>query len=766
MDKIIWKSMVAPNFKAEEPVNDGTVAPDAEDLPITESDVENEIAGILDGTETAEAPNPFGLTIDKPTPAGVSFDPATGEQIADPKASLYYVPSMDVAITKAKEQKIVLNSSAFDGFEKIYKEKLKSYQGERQNILQKLASGGISFNEADYYKQLLLSLEDSIKVIEDSLAMIPIMRAEDKEVKKEEYAKFMELAAPYAEEFNAGTNEQRSGIVQKLLAADINGDLMIGDSISIVLDTDQGAVLQDVETLKIIRRILPDGTPMTSKWFTNKTWEAFKAGVALSNLKIAGEDAVFEITNSSATAEDDNTLSAKIDMAVPDFVTIMAKDGEAVTEVRSDAELHYVAVDLQTEGGKVVQIPQDDPEHYMQVRVAKVEVFSYEQSEEKTGYDQGIRLLTADGIIAAEYRFTGKNGIKPASDYAIALNGSQRFEAISVDASQAIFTGTTAINNKTLKETYEKYGVKVPTSKNKGEENFEENMSVFQGYSGQADENSIYTGAFMVEGLSGYFQGAVKGNNLFFLKDPTTTDTAKEAIKNSGTKDDKIDIDALSANVVIGNGNYNVAFSKGGGDFYAWDMTLVQRDATKIGAISAVKAKDFVTKNGSVVNAHNYISLEGYGDKFIDNPSDTEDTDANGPKTKAGDDYFFSNGTASYSTPRDSVNENLGDPDADNDEGGEESLKGVFDQSIMTQEGGAIEEAIAALGEEEDDPYVALETQNFGGDFFNAMNKTQESFLTDLSNIFGFKNEAMDKWAEENPIEKDPLAVKEKEGLE
>ena len=28
MDKIIWKSMVAPNFKAEEPVNDGTVAPE------------------------------------------------------------------------------------------------------------------------------------------------------------------------------------------------------------------------------------------------------------------------------------------------------------------------------------------------------------------------------------------------------------------------------------------------------------------------------------------------------------------------------------------------------------------------------------------------------------------------------------------------------------------------------------------------------------------------------------------------------------------
>jgi hypothetical protein len=778
MQKVTWKTISVSDagFKSSETDKGG--APEIGEGDIyqtTETEVKNEIAGLFNGEAqgaSAELSNPFGMTVgSEPLPPGTSVDPLTGDIIEDPKASPYYVPSLDEITSNADIKGISLRSKDYDQLITLYKESEKKFKAEKSAREEKLESGEvIDVAEIEYTKQLISLLDKSLAVTSSSLEKIPALKEELKQNYIKEYIEFKKAAAPHVDEYNKGDWKVRSQIIKDYIATtDITGDGWIGEpemGLRIIQDTDQGTVLWDAESQKFISKLNTDGSPVTQKWFDpTKTWTVSKEGLKVSEQSVGTEDLTLQI-DGSTPSEKNNTFNSKIDIAIPDYVVVKMDKETSTPKSYFDKEEGrmrlYASEFITDENGAITQQVPLDTEGYIQVRVAKVEIFSDDSNKDGKGYDHVMRFLTADGEIAAEFRITGRFGTGPASDYGgIAINGSQRTNPIVVDAKDLISTGAADISNDKLNELYEEFEVELDDledpngSKNKA---FKETENLFTSSSGHVKENSIKAAGLKSYGLAGYIEGSAHGNNMVFFADPSLANTSAP---REGKDEEE---NPLYSNVFIGNGKYNAVFSNGGGNFYASDATLVWRKNTKdTNALSAVAVQSSidvtVEEDGDpndptdyeTTPVSNFVYLGGLGDKMIDNAPDS-DTTAKDVKMNSGDDYFNSEGEASYSNPKLNKDNAIGDPDADSNIDND----GALDELSMKDVGDDIENALSDLDSEEIDPYQDLDIAKLGGDYYDETYGEQEGFFTEISNMFGFKNEGMDDGEEtEEPENKD-----------
>ncbi|MBI2092438.1 MAG: hypothetical protein HYT75_05565 [Deltaproteobacteria bacterium] len=782
MQKVTWKTISVSDagFKSSETPQTGVPEIGENDIYQTpETEVKNEIAGLFNGEangETAEPSNPFAMTVgSEPLAPGTSVDPLTGETIEDPKASPYYVPSLDEIISNAGVQGISLRFKDYDQLVTLYKESGKKFKAEKAALEEKLESGEIiNVGEIEYTKQLISLLDKSLAVTKTSLQKIPTLKEELKQNYIKEYIEFKKAAAPHVDEYNKGDWKVRSQIIKDYIAtADITGDGWIGEpemGIRIIQDTDQGTVLWDAESQKFISKLNADGSPVTQKWFDpTKTWTVSNEGLKVSEQSVGTEDLTLQI-DGSTPSEKNNTFNSKIDIAVPDYV-VVKMDKETSTPKsyfdKEEGRMRLYASEFTTnENGAITQQVPSDTEGYIQVRVAKVEIFSDDSNKDGKGYDHVMRFLTADGEIAAEFRITGRFGTGPASDYGgIAINGSQRTSPIVVDAKDLISTGAADISDDKLNKLYDEYdvdldGLEDPNgSKNKA---FKETEKVFTSSSGHVKENSEKATGLKSYGLSGYIEGSAHGNNLVFFADPSLTNSSAP---REGKDEEE---NPLYNNVFIGNGNYNAVFANGGGNFYASDVTLAWRKNTKdTNALSAVAVKssmDIAVEEDGDPNdstdyettpVSNFVYLGGFGDKMIDNPPDSDTTSKN-VKMNSGDDYFNTEGEASYSNPKLNQDNAIGDPDADSTIGDD----GAIDELSMKDIGDDIENALSDLDTEEVDPYQDLDITKLGGDYYDETYGEQEGFFAEISNMFGFKNEGMDEGEEASDAEEQKKDIK------
>jgi hypothetical protein len=196
--------------------------------------------------------------------------------------------------------------------------------------------------------------------------------------------------------------------------------------------------------------------------------------------------------------------------------------------------------------------------------------------------------------------------------------------------------------------------------------------------------------------------------------------------------------------VFVGGEKHNAVFSRGKGDLLASGVTLGWRDCTGSGisAMSSISINNtIVDENDDVVNLDVFAAMVGGGDKLLDNPTDTDSTDADGDvKKKTGDDYLFTGGTGSYSSPKVNEEGGVGDPDADSNKFDE----GALDKVALEEEGQKIVDALCDMDLMEKDPLEDMGAEGLGGDFYDKMKSEQDSFFSAMTETFDFTNQGMD----------------------
>ncbi len=772
--QVNWKTIsIAPSEGYKSSSDATTTSTTSSTIPQTEADVEASISDLFTGSTAAagDVPDPFSLAINSGSVAapGTSVDPLTGKTVRDDSKNPFSVPTLDDIQSNAAQQGIQLQLKDWDTFNTQYEAELSQVQGNIKQLKDLIKSG----TNVDYNTQLLVLANKAVETIKEQIAGIPKMKTELQNNSKEEMLRFQAIATSkyedtdmtVAEKFSDSTttSDERSKIVDMLAQADINGDGYIGEpgavgSIRIITGTSQGDVLYDPSSngTQPITKLSSDGSPMTDGWFdSSREWVASNKGLELSSQKVGSEDFTFKVTDDGNTTEAGNHFDAKMDLAVPDYIIVKAKDGKPITTASGEDGLNYEPVDFQMENGQIVQKSSGDMSNEAQVRITSVEVTSVKAADGK-GYDQVIKYMTADSTVAASIRLVG-NGNMDASDFGLAINAGEganaRKDAVIIDASQMISTakhkssGSTPNAGGTMDDYYKAYNVDVDSLDNAGSNNsnkessFLNNMNHFASASGSdshVDEGSAEATGLMAYGLTGHITGAQNANNIVFFGKPD--------VKSIYGDDGKIAKEY--GNIYTGGNKFDVAFNGGYGNFYATDVTLAWNKARDAKTTSAITVKAFMGANVLKDNAsadstlstdfespavQTFVYLGGVGDKLVDNQSDGDPTGGSGADNGNlnPDDYYNTGGHGIFTN---GINGQLFDPDADGKSADGNSAP--VGPDAIAQEISDLEDTITKKDTTTDNVAPPLTSDEIGGDFYHQIADSQQAFYTGISKMF------------------------------
>lgn len=733
----------------------------AADAPVvTEEEVENSILNVISGGgEYAEegVPNPFSMQIGKTADPGYVVDPITGKKVKDASANPYYVPTLETVELEMKARELPLSLKMIEKIKENYTSAKTYAQDALKNLEKQKNIYASDPSKVEYLDKLIALAREAKQTAVDALEKLPIWKKELEACYKQEYADFQSIGKNCYEKFNKGdAAKKRSIVINEFKKADLNNDGWIGEPDKGLKIDEVNGVLYDSETSDYIRNISPNGTPVTSKWFDpSATWNVAGEGLSLATEKVGKEDLTLKVDESSKT-EKNNTFNAKMDISIPEYVVVKT-DSEGFPKERSDSDgnYRYTPVAFTVENGAIKQNVPDKLEGYAQVFISSVEIVSDEENMDKKGYDQIVRFLDKNGTIAAEIRLTCRGGQRSASDYGLAVNGNCRTKPVSINASEMKTTGRHQISKDCKDDLMKEYGISFDNKKlqnaGKAKSNFEKNIKLWTGGSetGLDPMTSEVNTGLMSYGLSGYIQGAKNANNFVCFKAPD----GQSAEPREGKDEDD---NPLYKNVFVGGNQYNAVLSSGKGDLYASGVTLGWRDAKDSKATSSFSINNkIIGKDDKKKNVDVLAVMLGSGDKLIDNESDASVSEKGEVSFENGDDYFDTEREGNYAIAKETDDGGIGDPDADT----LESDKGAIDKIMIEEIGMTIEDALNDIDIDEEDPMDELTKGELGGDVYSSISSGQDTFFSDITAWFGFTNEGMESWLEEDS--EDPLTVDE-----
>lgn len=731
---------------------------------ITESEVNGEISELFNGpSQEDKAVEAMGLTVETGPNPDQMLDPLTGELVTNPQYSSDYIPTPQDINEKSKQADIKLTAKDWeDKVLPMYKESLKTLKAKRDAYTEKMESGLLSPQEADYAREVLDIIEASITTCEKALNEIPDMVKQFNDTKANELKNFQTKVVETGlwKDFNKGDFAEKSEIIDTLIAPlDIDGDGYIGETIKLA-KSDQGSVLMDADG-KVIKKLSPSGIPGTNTWYDmGLKLELSQKGLKLLDDKKGNEHFTLDITNPGQFLEKGNgKFDTKMNLSNFDYITVKTGPDGTPKVKNKDGENYLSPVALEQEGTKIVQNTPGDIDKYTQVRITRIEVVSEEESQKENGdkgYDQLVRYYDVEGNIALELRLTSTVSGFSASDFGLSMDsgvdGKQSVESKVIDAKKMYSTYAHEFKDGVEDALKDEYGIDLSKCSDKPElakQTFNETWDKFKGQAKKVEKDSKEATGLMLYDVSGYVTGSAHGNNAVFFRD---VDKLYDQAPPEGQ-----DHNALWSNNFVGqeNKNYNFVAVKGGGDAYAsgvsafWRSTPSKKGLTAVSVnkssevkLSAGKEGDS-TANYETMDVAAFVYTDTNGDVMIDNPSDTNMFDPKEVDYTHGDDYFNTQGEGSYSLPQTNDDGTLGDPDADTNS----SDNGALGKLEIKKLGKEIEDALNKMDEtEEDDPYFGLDPKALGGDFYAEGKDTNDQFFTDIAAKFKWSD---DPWLDE-----------------
>ncbi len=766
--KIDYKAFIAPKEEFKSQLSEEMLSEAADSLPnpAEETSVESDILDVFgmdsSGSATPTSVDPFSLTTGGSNlPPDMGIDPVTGKPTKT--ADIFPAPSIDEITSRAG---FAMDMKTLDRIENTYNAALINYSADRVAIYNEIKSGALSPSEQNYKEQLLGIVDEAIAKIKENILLMPAKREELKQLYNDEaqdlksiaLSQYQQTDASIAKVFGDTDTKTKSDIVQNYFTkADRNKDGYIGEPDKGLRygehkDPKVGWIIWDPQTNVIIKTFNEKtGAPLGTKYSydpANQWIVSNGYGVEMSNNKVGSEDLTFGITDKNQISQIENTFDAKIDIPIPEYITVIRdKETDSPKVIYDDdsgenrlSPLEFYKAD----NGRIMQKEPEDAEDCIQVWIASVEILS---EENDIGlYDHVVKFLTADLEVAAELRYVD------GSNYGVSFNGDHRDSVVEIDATGMDSTVQHGVRESVMNEylmettgakTMDELiygGAETSAEKARAGTAFSETMGHFTGAkrNGLKSADAENTTGIMVKGISGIVKGDDNANNFVAFKEV------------SEIPFDGSEANPLFANIFEGGeAQFNAAVANGKGDFIASHVTLAYKNNKTGNGTTQVIANNVLGGTTEVGDADTdysdnekrspklYINVTGAKKTLIDNPSDSivgiPDKD---PFSGEGDDYFNTNGEGQYSIsakPSEASSDSAAyDPDADSNN------NAASDDFTISKQIDDFEAALMKLPLADENMIdEATIIEKLGGDYYNSILSSQDTFMADVEGMFG-----------------------------